>query len=102
MTRYQFGILSGVTGIAIVLGVLLFLGYVNDQRATAGSLSVKRMAVIEELDKGFLVKCAQGDQQNPNPYPYRRASAGTREDASKEAGLCFEGKAGWPEDRRRK
>lgn len=91
----------GITILAAVLAVWGVHEYTRASDVFATPINVKRMAIIEELDKGFLVKCHQGDQQNPNPYPYRRVSAATREDASKETTLCFEGKAGWPADRRK-
>ena len=65
---------------------------------SAAPITVKRTALIEELDKGFLILC----HQKENPYPYRRAGGDDLAKASVEAGQCFAGTRGWPEDRVRK
>ena len=65
---------------------------------SAAPITVKRTALIEELDKGFLISC----HQKENPYPYRRAGGDDLAKASVEAGQCFAGTRGWPEDRVRK
>lgn len=83
--------------LACVLALAALVGWYVEP-GTGSPLIIKRMATVEELDKGFLVSCAQVG----NPYTYKRVTAETRTEAVSEAAWCFDRLAGLSEDRKRR
>lgn len=84
-----------------VIGVVSFGGgwlLMDVASRPAAALNMKRTALIEELDKGFLVSCSQVN----NPYPFSRHSADVLADAKGISDRCFGKGAGLSTDRTRK
>jgi hypothetical protein len=98
MKNWRLITVSLLLGFPLIFAGAWAITELANRSVDAALFLVKRTAVIEELDKGFLVIC----NQKENPYPYRRAAAETGAEASQAALLCFQAKAGWPEDRVRR